>query len=123
MVSRDVRPCVLMRRGPRAFPRNYTEDSHIPLSCEMKDEPALKPLQGNSTFFQVRAFRYPLHLRQETHGPSDIHISEGSLLLRFLWKVDLALQRNPWNQLFSPNDMGWIELSSSSCAEIGVPID
>ena len=35
----DVRSCVLMRRGHMAFSRDCTEDSHIPLSCEMKDEP------------------------------------------------------------------------------------
>ena len=30
---------------------------------------------------------------------------------------------NPENQLFSQDDMGCMEFSSSSCAEIGVPID
>ena len=49
-VSRDVRPPVLMRLGPRAFSRDCTEDSDISLTCEMKDEPAFKPLQGNPTF-------------------------------------------------------------------------
>ena len=34
-----------------------------------------------------------------------------------------TLSYNPGNQLFSPDDMGCMELSSSSCAEIGVPID
>ena len=33
-----------MRLGPRDFSRDCTEDSDIPLSCEMKDEPAFKPL-------------------------------------------------------------------------------
>ena len=47
----DVRPPAQMRLGPRAFSRDCTEDSDIPLSCEMKDEPAFKPLQGNPTFF------------------------------------------------------------------------
>ena len=112
-----------MRRGPRAFSRDCTEDSDIPLSCEMKDEPAFKPLQGNPTFFQVRASRYPLHLRQQTQGHSHINITEGRLLLRCLWKGGLPLQQDHWNQLSSPNDMGCMELSSSSCAEIGVPID
>ena len=60
VVSRVVRPCALMRRGPRAFSRDCTEDSDVPLSCEMKDEPAFKPLQGNPTFFRVRPSRYPL---------------------------------------------------------------
>ena len=36
-VSRDVRPPVQMRLGPRALSRDCTEDSDIPLSCEMKD--------------------------------------------------------------------------------------
>ena len=43
-VSRDVRPPFQIRLGPRAFCRDCTEDLHIPLSCEMKDEPAFKPL-------------------------------------------------------------------------------
>ena len=50
-VSRDVRPPIQMRLGPRAFSRDCTEDSDIPLSCEKKDEPAFKLLQGNLTFF------------------------------------------------------------------------
>ena len=44
-VSRDVRPPVQMRWVPRAFSKDCTEASDIPLSCEMKDEPAFKPLQ------------------------------------------------------------------------------
>ena len=44
-VSRDLRPSVQMRLGPRGFSRECTEDSDIPLSCEMRDEPAFKPLQ------------------------------------------------------------------------------
>ena len=50
-VSTDVRPPVQIRLGPRAFSSECTEDSDIPLSCEKKDEPAFKPLQGNPTFF------------------------------------------------------------------------
>ena len=34
-----------------------------------------------------------------------------------------TLEENPWNQLSSRDDMGCMELSSSSCAEIGIPID
>ena len=34
-----------MRLGRRAFSRDCTEDSDIPLSCEMKDEPAFKTLE------------------------------------------------------------------------------
>ena len=42
--QRDVMPPDQMRQGPRAFSRAYTGDSDIPSSCEMKDEPAFKPL-------------------------------------------------------------------------------
>ena len=91
-MSRDVRPPVQKRRGTRVFSRVSTEDSDIPSSCEMKDEPAFKPLQGNLTLFLVRVSRYPHHLRQQTQGPSHIPIAEGRLLLRFLWKVGLAVQ-------------------------------
>ena len=50
-VSRDVRPPVQMWRGTRVFSGVSTEDSDIPSSCEMKDESAFKPLQGNPTLF------------------------------------------------------------------------
>ena len=80
----DVRPPVHMRRGPRAFSRVSTGDPGILSSCKMKDETAFKPLQGNPAFFQVRASRCPLHLRQQTQCPSHIPIAEGSLLLRCL---------------------------------------
>ena len=49
--QKDVRPPVQMRRAPRAFSRVSTGDSDIPSSCEMKIEPAFKPLQGNPAFF------------------------------------------------------------------------
>ena len=89
----------------------------------MKDEPVFKPLQENPTVFLVREFRYPLHLRQQPQGHSHIPITEGRLLLRCLWKVCLPVQLNPGNQLSSRDDMGCMELSSSSCAAIGVTID
>ena len=89
----------------------------------MKDEPAFKAMQGNPTFYQFRESRYPLNLRQQNQGPSHIPVAQGRLLLRCLWKVGLPVQLNPGNQLSSQNDMGCMELSSSSCAEIVVPID
>ena len=49
--QRDVIPPVLMRRRPTAFSRVSTGDSDIPSSCEMKDEPEFKALQGNRAFF------------------------------------------------------------------------
>ena len=88
----------------------------------MEDEPALKPLQENLTLFLVRASRYPLHLRQQTQGHSYIPIAEGRLLLRCLWKVGLPVQWNHGDQLSSRDDMWSMELSSSYCAEIGVPV-
>ena len=53
-VSKDLRAPVQMRLGHRAFSRYCTEDSQIPLACEMKNEGAFKPPQGNPTFFSVR---------------------------------------------------------------------
>ena len=95
----------------------------MPSSCEMKEEPAFKTLQGNPTLFLVRESRYPLHLRQQTQGPSHKPIAEGRLLLRCLWNVGLPVQYNPGNQLSFRDDMVCMDLSSSSCSEIGVPID
>ena len=46
-----VIPPVQMRRRPAAFSRVSTGYSDIPSSCEMKDEPEFKPLQGNPAFF------------------------------------------------------------------------
>ena len=78
---------------PRAFSWDCTEDSDIHLSCEMKDEPALKPLQGNPTFFRVRESGYPLPVRQQIQGPSHIPIVEGRLLLCCLWEGGLLFNR------------------------------
>ena len=99
--QRDMRTPVQMRRGPRAFSSMSTGDSDILSSCEIKDEPAFKPLQGNLAFFQVRASRCPFHWKHQIQGPSHIPIAEGSLLLRCLWKVDIPLQSKPGNQLTS----------------------
>ena len=46
----DVRPSVQKRLRNLAFSRVYTGDSDIPSTCEMKDEPAFKVLQGNPGF-------------------------------------------------------------------------
>ena len=121
--QRDMRPSVMMRWGPRAFSMVSTGDSDIASSCEMKDKPSFKPLQGNLAFFQVRESRCPFHLRQQTQGISHVPIAEGSLLLRCLWKVGIHLQSKPGNQLSSRDDLGCTEHSSSCCAEIGVPLD
>ena len=47
----DVRPTVQKRLRTVAFSRVSTGDSDIPSSCEMKDEPAFKALQGKPAFF------------------------------------------------------------------------
>ena len=41
---------VQMRRRPVAFSRVSTGDTDIPSSCEMKDKPEFKLLQGNQPF-------------------------------------------------------------------------
>ena len=64
-----------------------------------------------------------IHLRQQTQGPCHIPIVEGILLLRCLWKVGIPLQSKTDNKLASRDDLGCTELSSSCCAEIGVPLD
>ena len=122
-VSKGYEASCPERQGPRAFSSLSTGNSDIPSSCEVKDDPAFKPLQGNWAFFRVRAARCPFHLRQQTQGPSHIPIAEGSLLLRRLWKVGIPLQLKPGNQLSSRDDMGCTELSLGCCAEIGVPLD
>ena len=48
--QRDVRPTVQMWT-PMAFYRVSTGHSDMPSSCEMKDEPEFKPLQGIRAFF------------------------------------------------------------------------
>ena len=99
--QRDVRPPVQMRRGHRSFSSISTGDSDIPSSSEMKDEPAFKLLHGNLTFFLVRASRCPFPLMQQIQGPSNIHIAEGSLSLRCVWKVGFLLHSKSSNQLSS----------------------
>ena len=49
--QRDVRAPVQMSRKPMAFSRVSTGNSDMPSSCEIKDEPEFKPLQGNRAFF------------------------------------------------------------------------
>ena len=80
-----------------AFSSVSTRDPDIRSSCEMKDEPAFKGLQGKPAFFWVRASRGPLYLRQKTQSRSHIPISDGRLLLRCLWKAGLPLQSKTGN--------------------------
>ena len=50
--QRDVMPPVEMRWASRSFSKVSTGISDISSSCEMKDEPAFKPLQENLAFFK-----------------------------------------------------------------------
>ena len=83
----------------------------------------MKPLQGNLDFFLIRAFRGPFRFKQKTQGPTHIHIPKGKLLLRCLWKDGLPLQSKTGNQLSSPENMRFPDLSSYCYTEIDVPID
>ena len=47
----NVKPSVQKTLRTMAFSRVSTGDSDIPSSCEMKDEPAFKALQGKPAFF------------------------------------------------------------------------
>ena len=47
----DVRPSVQKRLRTMAFSRVSTGDSDMPSSCDMKDEPAFKAVQGKPAFF------------------------------------------------------------------------
>ena len=117
MCQKDVRPCVQKRWRTMSFSRVSTGDSVIPSSCEMKYEPAFKPLQGHPAFFWVRASWGSFHLSQKTQSPSHIPISEGRLLLRCFWKVGLPLQSK--RESFSSRvDMGCTEHSSNCSTEI-----
>ena len=55
--QRDQRLSVEMRLGTRSFSRVSTGDSDIPSSCEMKDNPACKSMQGNPALFRFRLSR------------------------------------------------------------------
>ena len=100
-----VRPSVQKRLRTIAFSMVSTGDTDIPSSCEMKDEPAFKALQGNLAFVLVRESRGPLYLRQKTQSRSHIPISQGRLLLRCLWRAGLPLQSKTGNH--SHPEMIW----------------
>ena len=105
MCQKDVRPSVQSRWRTMVFSRVSTGDSVIPSFCEMKYEPAFKPLHWKLALFWVRASRGPFHLRQKTQRLSHIPISEGRLLLRCLWKVGLTLQSK--TRIHSHPEMIW----------------
>ena len=51
MCQKNLWPSVQKKWRTMAFSRVSTGDSDIPSSCEMKDEPAFKALQGKPAFF------------------------------------------------------------------------
>ena len=51
MCQKEVTLPVQKKWRTMAFSRVSTGDSVIPASCEMKYDPAFKPLQGNPAFF------------------------------------------------------------------------
>ena len=51
MFQKDMRPSVWKRWRTMAFSRVSAGESVISSSCEMKYEPAFKPLQGNPALF------------------------------------------------------------------------
>ena len=89
----EVRPSVQKRLRTMAFSSVSTGDTDNPSSCEMKDEPAFKALQGNPAFSWIRATRVRLYLRQKRQSRSHIPISEGRLLLRCLGKLAYRYSR------------------------------
>ena len=103
MCQNDVRHSVQKRCRTMAFSSVSTGHWVIPSSCQMRYEPAFKPLHGNPAFFSVRASQGPLYLRQKTQSNSHILISEGRLLLRCLWKAGLPLPSKTGNH--SPPQM------------------
>ena len=102
-----------MRQGPRAFYRVSTGDSDIPITCEIKEEPAFKSWQGNLAVVRVRASRCPLTLRQQLQGLIHIPIAERSFLLRCFWKVGIPFVLKPDNQLSFREVLGFTELCFS----------
>ena len=96
-LSSDVRPPFQMMRGTRVSSRISTQDLDIPSSCQMKDEPAFKALQGNPTLFLSgnlsihstwgRKFRVPLTYLLEREGSS----SAAGLKLAFLFNRILGI--------------------------------
>ena len=86
MCQRYMRPLVEMMWTPRAFCRVFTVDSDILSSCDMNDEPALN-LWREIRPLSTQGIPGSFSLEAENQGPSHIHIPQGKLLLRCLWKV------------------------------------
>ena len=115
----DVRPPIEIRVGTRVFSTVSTGDSDLLASCELRDEPAFKSLQGHPAFFQVRASQCPFHLRQQTQGASHIPITYRSLLLRCEWKVSSPLEVKQGHRPSSRDDLGYTELFCVPAVTLG----
>ena len=122
MCQRNVRPIVAKRERPRAFCRVSIGDSDILSSCAMNDEPALSLCREIWPSFKS-GISGSISLEAEITGSFSIHIPEGKLDLRRLWKVGLPLQSKTGNKLSSPDDMRCMQLSSRFFTETDVPLD
>ena len=111
-----------MRWRTRALSTISTGDSDISSCWEIKHRPAFESLQANQALPRVSGW-CPFHLRHQIQGPSQILIAERSVLLRFLWKVCIPLELKPGNQLSSQDDLWYMVLFLSCCAELGIPLD
>ena len=110
-VLKGCTPPVEMRQGTRAVSMVITADSDIPISCEIKDDPSFKSLQGNPAFFRVNVSWCPLDLRQQTQCLTHIQRAERSFLLRCLWKVGISVVSKSDSQLSFREVLGYTELS------------
>ena len=118
----DVRSVFQMRWRPRAF---FTISQGIQKSFHLvvwKISLHLSLCREIWPSFKFRAYRGPFHLNQKTRGPSHIHIPEGKLLLRYLWKDWFPLQSKTWNELSSSDDMWYTDHSLGCFTEIEVPL-
>ena len=120
--QRVVIPPVQMRRGCRALSRVPTGDSDIHSSCEMKDKPAFKPLQGNPAIFQLGILVF-IPLEAAISGSYSHTCCRGNPLLEVLVESLLTSSFKSGNQLSPRDNLVCTELSSSCCAEIGAPLD
>ena len=77
----------------------------------MKDEPALSLCREIWPSFKS-GISGSISLEAEITGSFSIHIPEGKLHFRRLWKVGLPLQSKTGNQLSSPDDMRCMQISS-----------
>ena len=117
----DVRRPFQKSRRPRAFSNISTGGSDIPSSCEMKDDPAFKPLEGNLAFFWVRASRGSIPIKAENTESLSHTYCWGKAPLEVLVESWLTSSVKEREWFLSWDDMCCTEHSSSCCTEIDDP--